>query len=223
MTLLSSKFVKPLIIGVLSALVLGLCLLFFAQKDGNQNVITSVEAAADRARTSPENAETAEPEPSVARPSRIDEFASFEALARSGLFVPITYGENEPAQIGEPVEAFIETSSERVRLIPNQAGNFPRVFVDEPELVRIRVAYPEASAGDRVAVTVLDGGELESGGLTGVREVTEGGLVAVDFTPSINPGTHRILLRRAGEERAVDIWVGPDNTYHQLSSNRQTP
>jgi len=223
MTLLSSKFVKPLIIGAAVALVLGLLVVFITQKDAQQEVLTSQNPPATAVQSPAENAKPAEAEGPVARPSRIDEFSSAEALARSGLFVPITYGENEPAQIGEPVEAFIETSTERVRLIPNQAGNFPRVFVDEPELVRIRVAYPEASTGDRVAVTVLDGGELESGGLTGVREVTEGGLVAVNFMPSINPGTHRILLRRAGEERAVDIWVGPDNTYHQLSSNRETP
>ena len=133
----------------------------------------------------------------------------------------ITFGDETPLYAGQAFEAFVEVGGRYLRMMPNQAGNFPRVFVDKPEPVSIRVKMPDASVGDRVVVNVLDGGELVDGEARErytVRLVEEDRCVAVTLEPSANSGSHRVLFRHFGQTCVADVWVGPDNEYRSLSS-----
>jgi len=152
-------------------------------------------------------------------PSRIDEFTTAEALSESGLFARVVFSGTEPSALEETIEAFVETSTDRLRMQPNPVGEFPGIFVAEPEIIKIRLVYPEAAAGDEVAIAAIDGGEFVGTGEQEIRHVAPDGLISLDFKPGITPGRHRLLLQHSGKSQAIDVWVGPTKASRQLASD----
>jgi hypothetical protein len=103
-------------------------------------------------------------------------------------------------------------------LSANQAGAFQRVYVDRNEAIRVAVQFPDTKPGERIAITVLDGGTLPNGDVSGLATVDGSGRVQTVFTASQWKGTHRISFQKSGAPQLVaDFWAGEENHYRSLN------
>lgn len=95
-------------------------------------------------------------------------------------------------------------------IAPNVLGEYPRVPVPAGELIAASVPFPAAAPGDRIAVQAEDGGRLIGDAASGIVRTSGGGRAAIEFQAPAFEGAHRITLRRGGESRTLEFWVGPD-------------
>ena len=87
---------------------------------------------------------------------------------------------------------------------------FERVRVEPGETVPIAVAWPNAMPGERVVAVVEDGGQMEGGERVKVLVLDERRMGRFEFTTALEPGLYRVTLRRVGETKTVELWVGAE-------------
>jgi hypothetical protein len=121
----------------------------------------------------------------------------------------------EPLWAGEPVVARVEFEGRRVQLTPNQLGEFPRLNVAAGAGARVRLAFPEGTAASPVIIAPLDGGTVEAGQLSLVRELGTDHAVGFTYKASTYAGVHRVQVRRPGQAPVVlEFWAGQPEIHH---------
>ncbi len=136
---------------------------------------------------------------------RNDDHASGKAMASLRADFPILPGKTVQARDSV---AQIQFGSERVNVVPNARGEFPRVRVSGSSIVKARIHFPNAAAGAIVSVQADDGG-IVGGADSGVC-LDSDGYVNVEFRVAPNDGLQRITLRHGSDLRTLHFWVGPD-------------
>ena len=114
----------------------------------------------------------------------------------------------------------VPSTNSRLRLTPNQLGEFPVQPAGLQETVVVRVDLPDANPGDPVAVTILDGGtfpgEAENDASRLIKVEKWGG-VSFQFTTSQNDGHHRLRVQPSGGRlKIVDFYATKNSSSENL-------
>lgn len=125
----------------------------------------------------------------------------------------VTYPVGPVINEEEQVTAYVWLTStgNKMALMPNQNGEYPRIQTQSHEPVEVRLIFSESSPGESVAVSVQDGGILHTGKATSHMKLDESRQLALGFLVSANPGIHRIsLTTQRGEVKTLNFWAGPE-------------
>ena len=149
---------------------------------------------------------TAEPE--VARPERE---ATQTGTGPSQTDQPVVA---PTATSRDPRTAQIRVGSVENEVIPNARGEFPRLLVAAEAEISADVPFPDALPGQHIYVQADDGGLLSGKAADGALIVDESRQVSLEFQTSAWDGLHRVTLRRGGDSRVLQFWVGPEPPVH---------
>lgn len=123
---------------------------------------------------------------------------------------------NATAQNDERVANKIATCRMKVNnkdyeLKANVGGYFPRITNVQPNaVIPIKILYPAGKAGEKVVVSVVDGGQLDNGKTVKVVQLDSQKQCVFNFQTSNNLGLFRLLLYKGDDEKIVQIWVGAE-------------
>ena len=94
---------------------------------------------------------------------------------------------------------------------PNRLGLFKQVANIKPsEAVLLEISYPYAKVGEKVVVTVLDGGKLDNGKKVKLMSLDNQRKSAFGFSVSDDAGLYRLLVRKGNDTKIIRLWVGKD-------------
>jgi hypothetical protein len=95
-------------------------------------------------------------------------------------------------------------------VVANVRGEFRRVLVPASAIIAASVPFPDAQPGEKIAVQAEDGGSLLDTAAQGFVTIDAAHHAPVQFKVSAHDGIHRVTLRRGGETRVLEFWVGPE-------------
>lgn len=117
----------------------------------------------------------------------------------------------------ERIDAKVTLGKRDYALRASPTGAFPDLDIGPTMRARIELHFPEAKPGDRVAISVLDGGRImlqdadrrvhPATGLT--HSVGADNKVRFIFETGTGSGVYRVMARRGREVRHLEFWVGP--------------
>jgi hypothetical protein len=110
----------------------------------------------------------------------------------------------------DPRAAMLRIDGVSRAVVPNVRGEFPRVLVPASAIVAASVPFPEARPGEKIAVQAEDGGALLDAAAQGFVTIDAAHRAPVQFKVSAHDGIHRVTLRRGGETRVLEFWVGAE-------------
>lgn len=105
----------------------------------------------------------------------------------------------------------------------NRSGWLRRVYVKGQETIPVEVNYPEAREGERVLVSVEDGGRLDNGRLAKLVTLGADRSAGFRFETGDHPGLYRVSLSKGPETRLLQFWVGDPPPVSQRALRRKTP
>jgi len=105
--------------------------------------------------------------------------------------------------------ARVEVEGRILQVAPNPRGEFGRVQVPRSAVVRALVPFPSAAPNELIGVQAEDGGMLQGEASKGTVTVDAERRAAILFQAAAGDGLYRITLRRGGENRVLEFWVGP--------------
>lgn len=124
---------------------------------------------------------------------------------------------------GEPASCVIRINNEKAatklktaplpvkmyEVSPNQVGLFKQVSNIKPlEKISLELSYPSAKVGEKIVVTVLDGGKLDNGKGVKVMNLNQLRKCPFGFSVTENMGLYRLLVRKGNDVKVVQLWVG---------------
>ncbi len=122
-----------------------------------------------------------------------------------------------PARTIEPAAPVDEMRVARVTvagktqvLAANVRGEFQRLTVPASATISASVPFAGAEPGEVIPVQAEDGGQLQGLAAQGMVIVDSDHKVALDYQVSADDGLHRVTLRRGGESRVLEFWVGAE-------------
>lgn len=94
----------------------------------------------------------------------------------------------------------------------NQVGCFDRISnIPEDKPVNIEISYPKGKEGDKIVVSLDDGGTLDNGRQVEVVYLDQDKKFSFTFKAIPNdPGIYRITLLKGNDEKTIRLWVGPE-------------
>jgi len=122
----------------------------------------------------------------------------------------IAQKQDAPAPIDETRAARITIAGTAHVLAPNVRGEFPRLIVPASATITATVPFAGAEPGEAIPVQAEDGGLLQDAAAIGSVAVDNDHKVTISYQVSANDGMHRITLRRGGESRVLEFWVGAE-------------
>ena len=149
-----------------------------------------------------------------APPVRLDE-AFDKKLYKAVAYETLLSGDD-----GSRAYVRVPSTKSRLRLAPNQLGEFPVQPAGLQETVAVRVDLPDANPGDPVAVTILDGGTFpgeDENEASRLIKVEKWGGVSFQFTTSQNDGHHRLRVQPSGGRlKIVDFYATKNSSSENL-------
>ncbi|MES2996125.1 MAG: hypothetical protein V4733_04870 [Verrucomicrobiota bacterium] len=115
------------------------------------------------------------------------------------------------AASGDSATAEVVINGARHRLVPNQLGEFQRVYVETGGSVDVTVRYAGAKPGEKVIAAMQDGGTLNGKGIAEQFTVDSSGNIAFSAETRDEGGIHRVLLTKGADRKTLDIWGGPES------------
>ncbi len=145
---------------------------------------------------------------------------SLDEVFEKKLYTPVAYETRPSGDDGTRAYVGVPSTNSRLRLTPNQLGEFPVQPAGLQETVAVRVDLPDANPGDPVAVTILDGGtfpgEAENNASRLIKVEKWGG-VSFQFTTSQNDGHHRLRVHPSGGRlKIVDFYATKNSSSENL-------
>lgn len=166
------------------------------------------------ATVSPPPAITTTPEAALQAARNPSDWSSQPGAVDAQGYKLLNFGSSSPLVSGDFVEAFVETArkGQKFRLVPNQAGEYQRVYIAAGEEVAVKLQFTENKPGTKIAVASLDGGRLAGSKVSELLEVGNDRSIEFVFKGSNNEGIHRVkVLSPDGEVKLLDFWVGDEN------------
>lgn len=108
-------------------------------------------------------------------------------------------------------KAVVTSSGVTSTLTPNTEGVFPRVLMSANESAKVSVTFASGSAGDKVAIAVLDGGSVDGKGVQ-IGTLDNKLQVTFNFATTTNDGLYRVSIRTAQGLLTLQFWVGAENS-----------
>ena len=110
----------------------------------------------------------------------------------------------------KPGVAQIQAGNVNSVLAPNARGDYPRLSVSPSTIIVASVLFPDASPGERISIQAEDGGQLRGEAAKGFATIDDIRKANIEFQVSAHDGLYRVTLRRGGESRVLQFWVGPE-------------
>ena len=117
---------------------------------------------------------------------------------------------HKPLVSGQMVEAKVQVGQRRYELTPNQVGSFQRIYLPPKAKVPIEVSYPSGQPGDKVSAAIDDGGQVGNGQRVLALQLDGQRKVGFDFTAGEGAGIYRVTMRKVGDVKNLEFWVGPE-------------
>jgi len=114
------------------------------------------------------------------------------------------------AVVNDPRAASITFDGATRLVVPNARGEFPRTIVPASSEIAASVPFAGAQPGEKIAVQAEDGGLLLGESAQGQIALDAQCRAPVRFKVSAYDGMHRVTLRRGGESRVLEFWVGAE-------------
>jgi hypothetical protein len=136
------------------------------------------------------------------------------------LYKAINYSE-QPATV-DSSRAFVRvpSTSSRLRLMPNEYGEFPVQATGLGETVAVRMEISDAKPGTPVAVTIMDGGTFPGGSdsdASRLIKVEDWGGISFQYTTSSNAGHHRLRVLPSGAHlKILDFYATKNSSSENL-------
>lgn len=132
-----------------------------------------------------------------------------EAPVAAPAAVPAWALSNEvDAAVDNPRAAQLVIDGQSYSVISNVRGEYPRVPVTAASTITASVPFPDAIPGERISVQAEDGGLLLDDGAYGAVAIDENRRAPLRFQAADNDGMQRVTLRRGGEIKTLEFWVG---------------
>ena len=129
------------------------------------------------------------------------------SVARAATVVGATV---KTAASTDPRAARIEVAGQVRVVAPNARGEFPRVVVPASSVIAVSVPFAGAQLGETLPVQSEDGALLLGEAASGVAVVDGQGAVPLTLRVAATDGLQRVTLRRGGEMRVLEFWVGAE-------------
>lgn len=143
--------------------------------------------------------------------------SAVSAAASGNPAIPTASGVHAPAAAvtaaavaNDPRAAQLTIAGQTRAVVPNVRGEFPRVLVSASAIIAASVPFPDARPGEKIAVQAEDGGALLDAATQGFVTIDATHGAPVKFKVSAHDGMHRVTLRRGGETRVLEFWVGAE-------------
>lgn len=95
--------------------------------------------------------------------------------------------------------------------LPNQVGCFDMISNIKPlATIPVEVSYSNGKAGDKVILTVEDGGKLDNGKGIRIAQLDNLKKLSFSFTVSNQPGLFRVTLSKGNDTKTIQLWVGEE-------------
>jgi hypothetical protein len=155
----------------------------------------------------------------VALPRKFTDRASAPGVDKISAVQPSGHGVTAPGQpsvsevaaiMKDPRAAMLRIGGVPRAVVPNVRGEYPRVLVPASAIIAASVPFAGAQPGEKIAVQAEDGGALLDAAGQGFVAIDEAHRAPVQFKVSAHEGMHRVTLRRGGETRVLEFWVGPE-------------
>lgn len=98
----------------------------------------------------------------------------------------------------------------------NTIGEFFEQNVETSALVPVAIRYPDGVAGQKVGITMEDGGKVvldQKKDLSRVVQLDENLIASFLAEISPNDGIHRVTLRNGYDVRLLNFWAGPPRVF----------
>jgi hypothetical protein len=97
------------------------------------------------------------------------------------------------------------------QLKANSIGYFSRVSNLLPnEKVAIELVYPLSNSGEKIVISVEDGGSIE-GKKIQVMHLDTQKKIAFDFNLGTDPGIYRLRITKGKDSKVIQLWVGRED------------
>ncbi len=96
-------------------------------------------------------------------------------------------------------------------LLPNNRGDYPRLSVLGSSKITASVFFFEAVQGEQIRIQAEDGGWLQDEAQAGFVTVDKYHRANFKFQVLTHDGLYRVTLRRGGERRVLQFWVGSES------------
>lgn len=139
--------------------------------------------------------------------------ASTVARAEAGISAvvkSVAVAATETVASSDPRAARIEVAGQVRVVTPNARGEFPRVVVPASSVIAVSVPFAGAQPGELLPVQSEDGAVLLGAAAQGVALVAASGDVPLSLKVAATDGLQRVTLRRGGEMRVLEFWVGAE-------------
>lgn len=105
----------------------------------------------------------------------------------------------------------IVVNEKSYNLKPNTGGYFQRIAgIEKLAIVPIEIFYPDAKAGEKVVLSVLDGGALDNGQMVKMVSLDAQKKCSFKFQVTDQLGLFRISLYKGEDTKTMQLWVGPE-------------
>ena len=111
----------------------------------------------------------------------------------------------------EPATCNVKANNKKYNLKPNQAGQFQRISNIAPlSIMPVEIFYPDGKEGEKVVVSVWDGGLLDNGESVKVVYLDNEKKCVFNFQVTRSLGLFRLLLFKGTDQKVVQFWVGAE-------------
>jgi hypothetical protein len=105
----------------------------------------------------------------------------------------------------------IQINNKNFELKPNSGGYFQRIAnIEKNAIVPVEVAYPNGNVGDKIVLTVLDGGSVDSNKAVAVVPLDGDKKCVFNFHVTNQVGLFRVLMTNGEDQKIVQVWVGAE-------------
>ncbi|MES2996685.1 MAG: hypothetical protein V4733_07740 [Verrucomicrobiota bacterium] len=109
-----------------------------------------------------------------------------------------------------PAGARVTVEGKSYDLVPNQFGEFQRVYVEKGGEAEVTVRYPEAKADDVVIAAMQDGGTIDAEGVGKALRLDKSLKLHFTAQTTAEGGISRILLTKGADRKTVELWGGEE-------------
>jgi cytoskeletal protein RodZ len=106
--------------------------------------------------------------------------------------------------------ASVSVNGKDYQLTPNQLGSFPRVLVEPSSTTHVKIAYPQAHAGDSVVVETEDGGQLDNSKMANIATLDDKLTLQFNFQTTSQSGIYHVTLRNGADVKVLNFWAGAE-------------
>lgn len=114
-----------------------------------------------------------------------------------------------------PTFARVVANGKSYDLVPNQLGEFQRVYLEKGGLAEVSLQFPEAKPGDTVVAAIQDGGTVNRENTAAPLQLDDNLSARFSVETTAEGGISRVLVTHGADRKTLIFWGGAE---HPLKS-----